>query len=350
MPKMKWFMKQYWRIGQTRALLSLAMGMLSLGRVYVDSVPVLSDWGFWGAVLIGGILFFVFLGIGWVYDIKARMWSPDMQAAAERDVYKYLPNIKTYTIDYPLIYALLNTMKTTLASMGLSTEKIDDTALYMSKYYGRNPERKDILQAQNDADQFISKYPFQTDSNRNKKIPFTSKAKLVFSTNVLRLNWVQDLTGLIQDSLVFAGVYIVFIFPDVSIDGKVPLFFLGIGFIIFSVPLLFAQTSLGWYYDKKLRVWSASNIVSVERSPYTYVAFPRQYSMDFPFFLVFLETLRVIYTKIGMDTAKIDWFLEYIGKYGDFRASKESDFLEAQKMRREFGTLFNSSKETENTK
>ncbi|MHA2024032.1 MAG: hypothetical protein ACTSWQ_10260 [Candidatus Thorarchaeota archaeon] len=350
MPKMKWFMKQYWRIGQTRALLSLAMGMLSIGKVYVDSVPILADWGFWGAATLGIILIFVFLGIGWAYDEKGRLWSPKMQSTAERDVYKYLPNIKTQTIDYPSIYALLQTLKATHTSMGISTEQIDDVAVYMSKYFGRAPERKDILQSQEDANAFTQKYPFQTEPTPEKKVPFSSKIKLAFTTNTLRLTWIQELTGMLQDSLIFAAVYVIFIFPNVAVDNTVPLFYLGLGFIILSIPLLFFQTAIGWIYDKKLKVWSVRNIVTVERNPYTYVAFPRQYAMDFPFYYALLKTLREVFVVMEMDTIKIDSMLEYIGKFGCFKASRETDFVESQKLRREFGELFNFTQEMEDTK
>ena len=316
------------------------MGMLSLGKVYASGIPVLDDWGFFGAVILGTILIFVFLGVGWLYDVKGRLWSPSTQSAAERDAYKYLPNIKTYTIDYPSIYSLLNTMKGIIEKLGLNTERIDELALYMSKYYGRAPERKDILQADKDANEYIKDHPFQMEEIDKPKISLIAKAKLVFTTNTLRLSWIQDLTGMLQDALVFAAVYVVFIFPDVAVNGIVPLFYLGLGFILLSLPMLFAQTSIGWVYDKKFRVWSVMNVVNVERSPYTYVAFPRQYQMDFPFYYAFLESLRGIYIALNMDSTKIDLIMDYIGKYGTFRASHESDFAEAQKLRRELGKLF----------
>lgn len=347
MSKMKWFMKQYWRIGQTRALLSLAMGMLSLGRVYVESVPVLSDWGFWGAATLGVILIFVFLGIGWLYDVKARLWTAKMQSTVERDVYRYLPNFKTYAIDYPTIYSTISTLREVFKSMNLSTEQLDDLAIYMSKYFGRNPERKDILESQRDSKEFIEQYPFQSESIEPKKIPFMSKVKVGFTTNTLRLTWIQELTGMLQDALVFAAVYVVFIFPGVAVDGTVPLFFLGLGFIILSIPLLLLQTSLGWFYDKRLRVWSVRNVVEVERNPYTYVAFPRQYTMELPFYYAFLEIMKGIFVKLGIDTGKIDAIIEYIDEYGTFRPSREGDFAKSQQLRREFGVLFNTQQTEE---
>jgi len=347
MTKMKWFMKQYWRIGQTKALLSLAMGMLSLSRVYVKSVPILSDWGFFGAVCFGIVLVLVFLVVGWAYDEKGRLWVPRMQSTAERDVYKYLPNIKTVTIDYPLIYALLCSLKSTLHSLGLSTRNIDDLAHYMDKYFGRVPERKDIIQAERDAVEYEKKHPFLDGDHVTKNIPLVSKAKLMFTTNVLRLTWIQELTGLVQDALVFAAVYVIIIFPDAAVDGAVPLFYLGLGLIFLSVPLLFVQTALGWFYDRKMRVWSARSIVNVERNPYTYVAFPRQYLMEFPFYYSLLETLRATYVALDLDTSKIDSMIEYLDRFGSLRVSDADDFKEAMALRHEFGGLFTSQEESE---
>ena len=250
--KAKWLIKQYWRIGVTRAWMSLAMSMLALGKVYYELIPVLADWGFWGAVTLGIVLSFVFLGIGWAYDVKARMWSPKTQSSIERDVYRYLPNYKTYAIDYPTIYAMLSVLRGSFASMGLSTESIDDLASYMSKYFGRDPRRKDILESESDAKSFIKKHPFQSEPVQPGHVPLSSRVKSGFTTNVLRLTWVQELTGMIQDALVFAAVYVLFIFPDAAVGETVPLFYLGLGFILLSVPLLFVQAGIGGYYDKKL--------------------------------------------------------------------------------------------------
>jgi hypothetical protein len=272
-----------------------------------------------------------------------------MQSAFERDVYKYLPNIKTYTIDYPSIYSLLSTMRGVQEKLGLNTDRFDDIALYMSKYYGRAPERRDILQSQSDANEFLDKHSFNVQRLEKPKISLGSRAKLAFTTNTLRLTWIQELTGMIQDALVFAAVYVIFIFPDVAEGGVVPLFYLGLGFIILSVPLLFLQTSAGWVYDKKLRVWSVRNVVNVERNPYTYVAFPRQYLMDFPFYFAFLETLRDIYVAMEMDTSKIDKMLDYIRKFGSFRVSREEDFAASQKLRRELGEIFTPKQQVEDS-
>ena len=44
----KWIMKQYWRVGTIRTLLSLALGTLVLGKLYYEYIPVLADLGFLG--------------------------------------------------------------------------------------------------------------------------------------------------------------------------------------------------------------------------------------------------------------------------------------------------------------
>ncbi|MFW9805155.1 MAG: hypothetical protein ACFFFK_00335, partial [Candidatus Thorarchaeota archaeon] len=73
----KFIMKQYWRVGTIRALLSLAMGMLLLGRLLYVDIPYLQDMGIWGAIILGLLLVLLFMAIGWAYDEKGKMWAPD---------------------------------------------------------------------------------------------------------------------------------------------------------------------------------------------------------------------------------------------------------------------------------
>ena len=64
----KWIMKQYWRVGTVRTLLSLALGTLVLGKLYYGYIPVLADLGFLGAVTFGAFLFLIFLGVSYGGD------------------------------------------------------------------------------------------------------------------------------------------------------------------------------------------------------------------------------------------------------------------------------------------
>jgi hypothetical protein len=96
-------MKQYWRIGTIRATLALAMGMFSLGKVYYKDIPFLFEMGVVGALIMGTILVLAFLGVGWLYDEKAKLWNEQIQVQTERSVYQYIPNYKNYGFDYPVL-------------------------------------------------------------------------------------------------------------------------------------------------------------------------------------------------------------------------------------------------------
>lgn len=348
MSKAKWIMKQYWRITAIRAWMGLALAMFSLGKVYADEVPSLAALGLLGAVILGGVLVLIFLGIGWLYDVKGRMWSPKMQALVERDPYRYIPNYKTYAIDYPALYAIILTLQDVLEARGLTSEPLNDVKAYMQRYFARRPEREDITGAEVDSEEFLAEYPFTGEPVQKKRVGLKGRGKLGFEVFKLRLEWIQDLTGLLQDALVFAAVYVVWIFPSVSVNGVVPVGYLILGFILLSIPMLFLITSVGWFYDKKLRVWSPDMIVKVERTPYTYVPYPRDYAMDFPAHFTILETMKALFEALNIDAEEIERILAYMNEYCDFKASRDEDMQKARDLRRQYGPVFEPQKVVDN--
>jgi hypothetical protein len=340
MSKARWIMKQYWRISAIRAWMGLALGMFSLGKVYVAQTPGLAELGLIGALILGSVLVLVFLGVGWLYDVKGKMWSPNMQALIERDPYNYIPNYKTYAIDYPIVYALVSTFRNLLQEKGFSTERLDDVSIHNQKYFNRAPEREDIIKSEASSVSFFEKHPFLDETRPKKRVSFTAKSKLEFEVIQLRLDWIQQLTGMLQDSLIFAAVYVVLIFPGVAVDNVVPIPFLILGFLLLSIPMLFIITLSGWYYDKKLRIWSPDMIVKVERTPYTYVAYPRLYVMDLPAYYALLDTMKMIMEKQGIEPFEIERIIEYMNTYCDFKSSREQDMEKARALRREYGEVF----------
>jgi hypothetical protein len=266
MSKARWIMKQYWRISAIRAWMGLALGMFSLGKVYAAQTPGLAELGLIGALILGSVLVLVFLGVGWLYDVKGKMWSPSVS--------------------------------------------------------------------------FFEKHPFLDETRPKKRVSFTAKSKLEFEVIQLRLDWIQQLTGMLQDSLIFAAVYVVLIFPGVAVDNVVPIPFLILGFLLLSIPMLFIITLSGWYYDKKLRIWSPDMIVKVERTPYTYVAYPRLYVMDLPAYYALLDTMKMIMEKQGIEPFEIERIIEYMNTYCDFKSSREQDMEKARALRREYGEVF----------
>ncbi len=344
MIKTKWIMKQYWRITAVRAWMGLALAMFSLGKVYAQQTPGIAELGLIGALLLGSVLMLVFLGIGWLYDVKGKMWSPKMQTLVERDPYNYIPNYKTYTIDYPIVFALTSTFRKLLQERGISTEILDTVNMHTHRYFNRAAEKADIIESKADSISFFEKYPFFRETNQKKRVSVTAKSKLGFEVVKLRLDWIQQLTGMLQDALIFAAVYVVWIFPDVMVDNVVPISYLILGFFLLSIPMLFFVTLAGWYYDKKLRIWSPDMIVKVERTPYTYVPYPRTVAMDIPAYYTILEIMKMIMEKLEIDTIEVENILAYMDTYFDLKASRDNDMEKARMLRKEFGEVFTISK------
>ena len=329
-------MKQYWRVGTIRALTSLLLGMLVLGKWYYIYIPVLQDMGLIGALVFGTLLFFFFLGLGWAYDQKARMWSQKIQTATERNPYTYVPNFKLLAKELPIIQVLLHSVRGVLKEVKESTSTLDDFTRYIDLFFKTKPVRKDIFSAEEKALEFIDEHEFLPDEKMEKgRIPLRSRIKLGFETQILRFSWIQSLTGLLQDVLIFGALYVLIIFPWAPAGYE--LFFATFGI---SLPLLLILTIAGWYYDKKLRVWSADTTVKIERNPYSYVAEPYIFSRFLPFFFTYLKTLQKILVKKGNGSPEIIEALEYFDKYSQLVVSRNEDLWSALKIRKSLGNLF----------
>ncbi|MHA1960590.1 MAG: hypothetical protein ACW99U_10175 [Candidatus Thorarchaeota archaeon] len=336
MSKAKWIMKQYWRVGTIRTLTSLGLGMLVLGKWYYVYIPVLQDMGLIGALTFGTLLFFFFLGLGWLYDQKARMWSQKLQTTTERNPYTYVPNFKLIAKEFPIIQVLLHSVRGVLKETKESTSTLDDFTRYIDSFFKTKPIKKDIFSAEEKALEFIDEHEFSPDEKMEKgRISLRSRIKLGFETQLLRFTWIQSLTGLLQDVLIFGAFYVLIIFPWVPVEHE--LFFAIFGI---SLPLLVILTIAGWYYDKKLRVWSVDTAVKIERNPYSYVAEPYIFSRFLPFFFTYLKTLQKILIKKGQVCPEIIESLEYFEKYSQLVVSRDEDLWNALKIRKSLGNLF----------
>ena len=342
-------MKQYWRVGAIRALSSLALGMFVLGRLYFEYVPGLADMGLLGALTLGCALVLLFMFFGWLYDVKARMWSPQNQAAVERNPYRYVADYRTLTIDYAVFYAILRTLRDIFERVDLETEFLDESLSYFSDYYGRKTNRKDLLLALPAANEFMANHPFTEDSDVSRPgIGFKSRLKLAFQVHMLRLTWIQSLTGLVQDVLVFGALYVTLFYFEGSevVGGIVPLNYLVLGILLISLPLFIVLATLGWVYDKRLRIWSPDLEVKVERDPFTYVAEPRIHVMVMPLLCSVLGTLKRVMTEAEIDDAEINKILQYFSEYSKLSVSRDEDMEEARKLRAAYGELFQYPKES----
>jgi len=339
--KTKWVMKQYWRVGTIRALLSLVLGMFVLGRGYYSYIPFLADLGILGALILGSFLVLLFLGIGWLYDEKGKMWSPKLQAVAERNPYQYVANYKSMTYDYQVLYGIIATMSKMLRKTGLDSTPIDELAEHVGKFFDRKVRRGNIFGAEPDAMEFNRRHTFYEGQEVDRKgVPLSYRLKLGFETELLRLNWIQSLTGLFQDVLVFGALYVTILFPDQVVNGLVPIDYLMLGILFLSLPLFLFLTAAGWYYDKKLRVWSADFIVKFERNPYMYVPDPRNGVMEIPFFLVLFKTLNALFEKRNLDSTELKTMIQYLEKYKHLDVSVDQNMENARELRRDFDVKF----------
>ncbi len=334
-------MKQYWRVGTMRALLSLALGMFVLGKGYYIYIPILADLGLLGALFLGSCLVLLFLGIGWWYDEKGKMWSPKLQAAAERNPYQYVTNYKALTYDYQAFYAIIATMRKVLRKTGIDSTPIDELSKHIGAFFDRKVQRSDIFGAEKEALTFNRKHTFiEGQKLRKKQVPISYRMKLGFETQILRLNWIQSLTGLLQDVLVFGALYVTILFPAQVTNGLVPINYLILGILFLSLPLFFGLTIAGWYYDKKLRVWSADIVVKFERNPYMYVPDPRNGVMEIPFFLVLFKTLNNLFENRNLDRRELQNMIQYLETYQQFNASVNQNMEDARDLRRNLDVKF----------
>ncbi len=337
---MKWFMKQYWRIGSIRALTSLTLGMFVLGRLYYSYIPPLADLGLIGALILGTVLVFLFMGVGWYYDAKVSMWSPKTQANVERDPFRYVPNYKSFCIDYPVFYSLTNGLKNIFETLDIDTQTLDNLADYLKMFYDGLPRKKDIISAEENSEEFIQKHPFVDQDTKEDRIGIRARIKGGFEVNLLRIVWIQSLTGLVQDTLIFGALYSVLIFEGFVTDSMTILF---LGIVFMSLPLLIVLTTIGWFYDKKLKVWSVDAAVKVERNPYSYVAEPKLHGMTLPFVHAFVKTLRDVFIEAEVPTKDLDNLIEFLDIYQNLDVSDEKDMKRARDLRQSIGALFSNT-------
>ncbi len=340
MSKLKWMMKQYWRIGTVRALLSLGMGMFVLGKLYYRYVPVLQDMGLLGALVLGTVLFFFFLGVGWAYDVKAKMWSPKTQVGIERNPYRYVPNFKDLAASYPFFNATLRVLEGVFEKLGLDRTWIRDLRVYLARFYSLRPNRRDLQLSERLAAEFMATHPFSRERLPKRPVGLGARMKLWFELNILRIGWVQSLTGMTQDVLVLAAFYVVFLFPDQVENNAVPIHYLLLGIVLVAVPVMLFVVALGWYYDRKLKAWSADLTVKVERNPYSYVPQPRLYMTVFPYYSAVLTTLRDVFAALDMDTSCLDRAIEFLKEYCTLSVTRDEDMQRARELRKTFGATF----------
>jgi len=319
--------------------------MLVLGRYYYGFIPPLSNLGFLGALILAAIISLVFLGLGYLYDAKAQLWNQRLQVLVDHDPYAYVPNFRYLMAEYPIFYALVRMNRDLVDTLKLDSGPISHLATYLSEYFAMTPDRiESASEIKDTSAEFLSRYPFIAGmESEQSKVGLKNKVKKAFQLRVWRMSWVQNFTGLAQDVLVFAALYVGVLFPAAVTNGVVSTDYLILGILTISLPLYIGLMLAGWYYDKKLKLWSPDRVVKVERDPYSYVPEPRAFGFVFPFLFALISFHHDLLEKLGYDIDEISKYVEFLNSYSQLSARTKSDMNAARDLRVGLGELFASS-------
>ncbi|MHA1424001.1 MAG: hypothetical protein ACTSSD_18105 [Candidatus Thorarchaeota archaeon] len=157
----KWLMKQQWRVVQIRGIWGLFYGILLLAVAYYEYIPFFVDMGQIGPFVFAGIILFVFLILGYVYDKVLVMWAPSQEVTIERNPYQYIPSPKDHIFWFPIYSALLDVSEKLADNFDIDKSAIQETREYFSKLEQLRPERKqDIDEGIALREEFIARHPF----------------------------------------------------------------------------------------------------------------------------------------------------------------------------------------------
>ena len=173
-------MKQYWRVGTIRAIVGVILGMLVLGRYYYKFIPYFNSLSpsILGAILLAGVFLIVFLIAGYIYDVKAALWNEQTQITTEKNPWQYVPQPRLFQIEYPIFYVMFDTLRQLFTKKGISTQKIDETVMYLDEYFNRLPDRRsDLLNAEAIAADFMRDHPFIESSSTQLHIRLRTRIK-----------------------------------------------------------------------------------------------------------------------------------------------------------------------------
>lgn len=157
----KWLMKQQWRIIQIRGIWSLFYGILLLAVAYYEYIPFFSDLAEYGPFVFAGVILFVFLILGYIYDRVLVMWAPSQEVTVERNPYMYIPSPKEYVFWFPIYSALLDTAEQLAKQNDIDVTPVDETREYFSELQKLRPSRKeDISKGIELREEFIRTHKF----------------------------------------------------------------------------------------------------------------------------------------------------------------------------------------------
>ena len=156
-------MKQQWRIVQIRGIWSLFYGILLLAIAYYEYVPFISDLQTIGPFLFAGVILFVFLILGYIYDRILVMWAPSQEVNIERNPFQYVPSPKDKIFWFPVYSALLDVSERLVHHFELDPTQVKETRDYYAELQKLRPERnEDIDRAIELRRDYVERHEFST--------------------------------------------------------------------------------------------------------------------------------------------------------------------------------------------
>lgn len=133
-----------WRLNWVQSFTGLGQDVLVFVALYIGILfpgAITPTGGVAFDVLGLGILFIslpLFLGLvalGWAYDKKLRLWSPDFAVKAERDPYSYVPDFRLIAFAYPFYYSLYSFLHEAQSFLGIQHQEMEDTIEFLHEYW-----------------------------------------------------------------------------------------------------------------------------------------------------------------------------------------------------------------------
>jgi len=159
----KWLMKQQWRIVQIRGIWGLFYGILLLAVSYYAYIPLFETMGAMGPLVFAGIIMFVFLILGYIYDRVLVMWAPSQEVTIERNPYQYVPAPKDRVFWFPIYSAILDASERILEGLELDASEVVETREYFANLQKLRAERKeDLDKGIQLREEYLRKHKFRT--------------------------------------------------------------------------------------------------------------------------------------------------------------------------------------------
>ena len=96
-------------------------------------------------VLISIPLFIILTLLGWLYDKRMRVWSPNQIVIVERNPYTFLAEPALSIRTLPIFNAILLTLRDVIDKAGIDCNEIDKILEYISEYQKLDVSRDESM-------------------------------------------------------------------------------------------------------------------------------------------------------------------------------------------------------------